>query len=226
MDKTQLCKYCDNQVSLDLFRHNRKKCKNCEKKDGREYRQSDYGKNKAKTWSLNNKEHHSKLQSEWAKNNRRHINDKYNERYKNDFQFRMKRLCHRQLLENLKKKSSTMTYFSCDIKLFTKWIEYCFSDKMNLENHGKYWHLDHVIPISLFNLNNPEELYLCFHYLNYMPLKCKDNLSKHNNIIYSQLLTHSNNIINFHIENNIKIDKKYFQFLARHLNCTGNSLEF
>ena len=59
-----------------------------------------------------------------------------------------------------------------------------------------------------------------------MPLSVYDNLSKNNKIIFSQLLIHSDNIINFHIKNNINIDKKYFQLLARHLKSSGNSLEF
>ncbi len=217
MSDTQLCKYCGNQVKLALFRHNRRKCKNCEKKDGREYRKSDIGAMKAKTWSLNNKETHKKLQSDWAKNNRQHLNNKYNTRYHNDLHFKIKKLCHKHLLNNLNKKSSTMTYFSCDIELFIKWLEYCFIDEMSMENHGSYWHLDHVIPVSLFDLSKPEEVYLCFHYLNYMPLKAMDNIIKQNNIIYSQLLTHSDNIINFHLENILKIDNDYFQLLARHL---------
>jgi hypothetical protein len=217
MSDTQLCKYCDQQVELALFRHNRKKCKNCEKKYGRNYRKSVIGATKAKIWSLNNKETHKKLQSDWAKNNRQHLNNKYNTRYHNDFQFKVRKLCHKHLINNLNKNSSTMKYFSCDIELFTKWLEYCFTDEMNMNNHGSYWHLDHVIPISLFDLTKPEEVYLCFHYLNYMPLKAKDNIIKQNNIIYSQLLIHTDNIINFHIENILKIDNDYFQLLARHL---------
>lgn len=226
MNTTQLCKYCGLEVNINLFRHNRKKCKSCEKEHGRNYRHSEIGKTKAKKWTENNKEIHAKLQSNWAKNNRQHLNDKYNSRYHNDFQFKMKKMCHKHLLNNLKKKSSTMKYFSCDIKLFTKWLKYCFTEQMNMKNHGSYWHLDHVIPISLFDLTKSEEVYLCFHYLNYMPLEGKENILKQNKIIFSQLCTHSNNIINFHIQNNLKIDNKYFQLLARHLNSSGNSLEF
>jgi len=225
--ETQLCKYCDNQVNLELFRTNRKKCVNCEKNDGRNYRNSVNGKQKAKDWSNNNRERHAELQSLWAKNNRAHLNDKFNSRSKSDFNFKMKKSCQKHLYNNIINKSScTMKYFSCDVKLFTNWLEYCFTDKMNMCNHGSYWHLDHVIPVSLFNLEKPAELYLCFHYLNYMPLPAKDNISKQNKIIYSQLITHLDNIINFHIKNELSIDKKYFQLLARHLIMTGNSLEF
>jgi hypothetical protein len=224
--ETQLCKYCDTQVKLELFRINRKKCKNCEKKYGRVYRNNEHGRQKAIIWSNNNKERHAKLQSEWAKNNREYLNNKYNARTNSDFNFKIKKACQRQLLFNLKKKNTTMKYLSCDINFFTKWLSYCFSKDMNINNHGSYWHLDHVIPVSLFNLESEEERFLCFHYLNYMPLLARDNISKQNKIIYSQLITHLNNIIEFHINNELSIDKQYFELLARHLTMPGISLEF
>lgn len=227
MEELKLCKYCEQELPIDCFRHNRCKCKKCEKDYGRKYRQGDIGKQKAIEWSNNNKIQHKKLQSEWAKNNRQYLNDKHNFRWANDFEFKIKKSCQKHLINNLKnKQKSTMKYFSCDIELFVKWLKYCFNDSMTINNHGTYWHLDHVIPVSSFNLNNSDELYLCFHYLNYMPITATDNLIKNNKIIYSQLLTHSDNIINFHIKNNINIDKKYFQLLARHLKSSGNSLQF
>lgn len=76
------CKYCKETYETSMFRKCRAKCINCEKKDGRAYRQSEHGKTKAKTWTANNKEKHAKLQSDWAKNNREHINAKYNARKK------------------------------------------------------------------------------------------------------------------------------------------------
>ncbi len=227
MEKLKLCKYCNQELPLDYFRHNRCKCKECEKSCGRKYRQGIIGKQKAKEWTSNNKNKHKKLQSEWAKNNRQHLNNKFNLRWKNDVEFKIKKSCQKHLLNNLKnKQKSTMKYFSCDINFFIEWIEFCFTKNMTINNHGTIWHLDHVIPVSTFDLKNQDEVYLCFHYLNYMPLLAYDNTSKNNKIIYSQLVTHSDNIINFHIKNNLKIDNKYFQLLARHLKCSGNSLEF
>lgn len=227
MEETKECKYCLKKQDIIMFRKNRRKCKDCEKKDGREYRQSEFGKQKAKTWSDNNKEQHAKLQSDWAKNNREHINAKYNARIKIDFAFKLKKSCHRQLLENLKyKKSTTMKYFSCNIELFTEWLKYCFDDDMTMENHGSYWHLDHVIPIATFDLEKEQDLKLCFHYLNYMPLPAKENISKQDKIIPSQIIKHRQNIENFHKEKKLEVNSEYLQLLARHLIMTGNSLEF
>jgi hypothetical protein len=50
---------------------------------------------------------------------------------------------------------------------------------MSWENHSfKGWHLDHIKPISTFNLIDIEEQKKCFHYTNFRPLWYKDNLSR------------------------------------------------
>jgi hypothetical protein len=225
------CKYCKETLESSMFRKNRRKCKNCEKKDGREYRQSEYGKTKAKTWSENNKERHAELQSKWAKNNRERLNTKFNERKKVDPIFKMKVSCKNQLLKCLKKynntkKNSTTQYLGCEIDFFVEWLEYCFTDGMTMENHGTFWHLDHVIPVSEFDLEQDKEAYMCFNYTNYMPLPAKENMSKQNKIIKSQLETHLKNLKNFHNEKKIEINIDYIKLIARHLKMTGTSLEF
>ena len=85
----------------------------------------------------------------------------------------MKRVCHGRLLQSLQDKSdTTVNYLDCDIETLRKWLKFCFSDdKMTIENHGIYWHIDHVIPVSKFNLKNDAEARLCFSYLNLMPLR-------------------------------------------------------
>lgn len=45
-------------------------------------------------------------------------------------------------------------------------------------NHGTYWHLDHIIPISW--AKSEEEVYKLNHYTNYQPLSAFENLAKNN----------------------------------------------
>ena len=41
-------------------------------------------------------------------------------------------------------------------------------------------HIDHIKPVSIFNLDDPDEFMKCSHYTNLQPLFIKDNLEKHN----------------------------------------------
>ena len=47
--------------------------------------------------------------------------------------------------------------------------------------NGMTWdniHLDHIKPVSKFNLNDHEEFLQCCNYTNFQPLLSEDNLSK------------------------------------------------
>ena len=52
-----------------------------------------------------------------------------------------------------------------------------FSKGMNWKNYGK-WHVDHIRPVSKFNLKNRKERNDAFHYSNLQPLWARENLKK------------------------------------------------
>lgn len=62
-------------------------------------------------------------------------------------------------------------------------LEKQFTKGMTWENYGK-WHIDHEIPISVFNFTKPEhkDFKKCWTLKNLQPLWAKDNLSKNNKI--------------------------------------------
>ena len=53
---------------------------------------------------------------------------------------------------------------------------------MTFDNYGE-WELDHIYPISKFNLNNIDEIKKCFNYKNIQPLWKLENIKKSNKII-------------------------------------------
>ena len=68
-----------------------------------------------------------------------------------------------------------------------EYIEHQFVEGMRWDNYCSEWEIDHIAPASLFDLTNIEEMKLCYHYLNLMPLWRKDNVTKANSLYYSKI---------------------------------------
>lgn len=64
-----------------------------------------------------------------------------------------------------------------DMQIIWTHLEKQFKKGMTRDNHGA-WHIDHIKPISSFDLTKPEEQIKCFHYTNMQPLWAKENLTK------------------------------------------------
>ena len=62
---------------------------------------------------------------------------------------------------------------------------------MTWENYGKTWHIDHVLPVSIFNHTNEDAVKICWNWRNLRPLNAKENISKSNTVdfeLYSNQL--------------------------------------
>ncbi len=77
-----------------------------------------------------------------------------------------------------KKDRPTKDFIGCTIQELKLYLESQFTEDMSWENYGEHWHVDHVIPCKLFDLNVPEERLKCFHYSNLQPLRASENMSK------------------------------------------------
>lgn len=88
------------------------------------------------------------------------------------------------------RKHCSWEYLGCSWNDFKEYIESQFDENMTWANKGAYWHLDHIIPCSYFDLSIEENLYICWNWRNFQPLKVEDNLRKSNNLPpnYEQLL--------------------------------------
>ena len=66
----RVCYGCDKEKLKTDFRGNRAKCLECERADGRTYRQGETGKEKAVQWVENNQERMTQLQATWYQENK------------------------------------------------------------------------------------------------------------------------------------------------------------
>jgi len=76
------------------------------------------------------------------------------------------------------KSNSTMEILGCSREHLKTHLEVQFTDGMTWGNYGKKWHIDHRIPVSAFDVNNPAEVRTCFHFSNLQPMWAKENMSK------------------------------------------------
>jgi len=84
-------------------------------------------------------------------------------------------------------------YLGCSLDELKNWFAYLFpliDDKMSFENHGTYWHIDHVRPVSSFDLTNENNIHECFSWKNLSPLEKSKNLSKHSTIDLKAIQDH------------------------------------
>jgi hypothetical protein len=161
------CKYCNETKLKTMFRHNRLKCRDCERDEPLD-------------------------------------------------KFKRKIRC-RIYLSLKKKNKHTIEYLGCSTDEYLKWMLHN-NNGYSLDNQGTIWHIDHVIPLSHFDLENEDEQMIAFNWRNTMPLSVKENLSKNNKIIKSQIEQHYENLVDYHTKNNIELPQVYIDLFATHSN--------
>lgn len=97
----------------------------------------------------------------------------------------MKSSIHKAVVHKIQ---TTSAYVGCTTDFLILWLEWQFNEYMSWDNYGTYWNIDHVIPISAFDLSNPKEYEICLHWRNLQPLKKIDNFTKSNKIAGFQIM--------------------------------------
>ena len=108
-------------------------------------------------------------------------------RRKEDMFFKIKGNMSGRLSDLINKRNlstTTLELIGCNRETFMSYIEKQFTEGMTWENYGlKGWHVDHILPLSLFDLTMEDEVKKACHYTNLQPLWWQDNLEKGNKVI-------------------------------------------
>ena len=108
-----------------------------------------------------------------------------------DVNFRLVEHLRKKVYLILRKNKSlhTIDLLGCSVDHARKHIEMQFKDGMTWDNWAMDgWHIDHIIPISSFDLTDIEQQKQCCHYTNLQPLWSDENYKKSNKIIERQLI--------------------------------------
>ena len=136
----------------------------------------------SRNWYLNNKGRHHANVAQWRKNNRHKAAEYENKALQNP---------ERKIASNLRRRmrsvifnnkfSSFVALTGCSTKLLVAHLESQFKPGMSWANYGVHgWHIDHIKPISKFNIFEESEQQKAFHFSNLQPLWAEENIRKHN----------------------------------------------
>ena len=74
--------------------------------------------------------------------------------------------------------ASSIRGLGCSREQLVQHIQCQFVDGMGWENYGVVWHIDHIVPLSAFDLSDPSQCGAACHYTNLQPLFAAENIRK------------------------------------------------
>lgn len=195
-EETKVCTKCGEDKKLSEYyvhksRGIRSSCKKCDNAMSRRYKA-----NNRKHISKYNKKYKAVHRDEisvynhdYNKENREAIQKRqtaqHRERRKTDANYKLACLLRSELyqyIKNGKMKEKMGELTGCDVDFLTSWLSFQFFGEMTDENYGSVWCIDHVIPVSSYNLLDDIELKECYHWTNLRPCILMDNSTKTNKL--------------------------------------------
>ena len=135
-----------------------------------------------KKWREDNRDKVYEYSKKWRQDNKDRLREYHKVKYSNDPNYKLVCLLRagtrRIIINGCKKNCKTLTMLDCSVEFIRQWLESRFDSEMTWDNHGKYWHIDHFMPVVCFDLSKPDNQNICFHWTNLQPLEGKANLSK------------------------------------------------
>lgn len=200
MEDRKTCTRCKQEKPLSAFHRNNRRsdghssaCKECTSALNKKYVPTKLERRRAKCKDrpILSKEEKSRRiregmerartisKEEVLQKKRKYTREYMARRYKEDINFKIANRIRNRLCCAVKSKTRIRSVERLGIPIadFKVYIESLFQPGMSWDNYGE-WHIDHIIPLSSFNLLDEADLDKACHYTNMQPLWAADNIRK------------------------------------------------
>lgn len=143
------------------------------------------------------REHYREKQREWRKKNKEYRSEQsktpqakatrcryLRRRWRDDPQHKLGLILRNRLNKAISRRAragSAVKFLGCTVEELRTYLESLFQDGMGWDNWGAgpgTWQIDHVAPVALHDLTDPEQLALVCHWSNLMPTWHEDHARK------------------------------------------------
>lgn len=194
---TKICTKCRTEKLLERFSKRTKSkdglqhiCRECVKISSKEWYDSNI--QRRKKYIEDNREKVSERYKKWHLRNKQSITERMRiyskNKRKEDIPYKLKKILKdrfKQALKNNYKTGSAVRDLGCSIDDLKFWLEFWFDNNMSWDNYGNkegQWSIDHIRPLSSFDLADRKQVLEVCNYKNLQPLWHHDNLIKSNKI--------------------------------------------
>jgi hypothetical protein len=203
-EKYKMKKYCD-ECSILRRRDRSNKYKQNNRENMNEYN---------KLYKTEHKEELKENRKIYEIENRKQIQDRRTEysrkRRKSDPAYKLILVARNRMYKLVKGNNNNVSKtIGCDSQFLQNWLSFQFNASMSLDNHGDYWHIDHVIPCAKFNILNKRCQQECFHWSNIQPKERRENLSKNDSLNFREIHLHEIKLYVFIKKYNVPKDLLY-----------------
>ncbi len=178
----RLAYYRDHETSKARSRANARKTYHTRKHDPEWINKR---KKHSHAWNRSHREYKRQKHKEWRKANPEAWKRSQREQRRKQRQKPINRFyqnIRKRLRDVLKGKRAARAVVGCSKKELELHLQSQFTKEMQWNNYGTYWHVDHIVPVSHFDLTNEEHCKLVHHWTNLRPLEAVENMKRGNRI--------------------------------------------
>lgn len=132
-----------------------------------------------KRWKNDNEKQYKNICKQWRTENRPKLNEWQKKYLTTNIQAKLRHNIRSRLNKVVGNPGNSINNLGCSVSEFIIYLEEMFQAGMNWNNYGE-WHLDHIKPLSKFDLTDERQFKEAVHYSNLQPLWAIENIKKGN----------------------------------------------